>query len=443
MFKVSKSIIFLLVALLLLTMPVSSAMAAGEDENLSLGANITGALNTTTGVLTITGTGNMNNYRPGTQDSPTLAYAAVIKKVIIGDGITSIGQNSFRLCNKITSVSIPNTVTLIDTGAFGECTSLTSITIPASVTSINTAFTGCTSLTNIEVAAGNTVYSSISGVIYDKTETTLVSCTVGKTGTLSIPSSVTSIANSAFIGCTNLTGIVIPDSVASIGNYALNGCTNLAFIINEYDGMQTIGANAFNNAGSAVSAANRKAYASPTNTTFVDAMTTAGYTVKGLPNTVPVEGTIDATLISVTHPASVEYAIYPNLGYEAGAFIAPDIAVTNNTIVPVRVTVKSLTSAGGVGDFTDAAPSAHDWENLNTTDSKTYIALGLQIPTGGAGWNAGYEDEAKYAVDISDTPMGMLAATATGHITMLAKYGLAFDQGITAHHNLLLMFDLV
>ena len=159
--------------------------------------------------------------------------------------------------------------------------------------------------------------------------------------------------------------------------------------------------------------------------------------------TVPVTGTVNALTISVTHPASVEYAINPNLGYAADAFVAPDIPITNNTPVPVSVTVETLAStAGGTIQFTDVLPAAQDWANLNTADSKTYIALGLKIADS-TGWNTGYEDEAQYAVNISSKVFGVLDANATGKITMLANYGLAFDQSYSAMHSLVLLFNLV
>ena len=63
-------------------------------------------------------------------------------------------------------------------------------------------------------------------------------------------------------------------------------------------------------------------------------------------STVPVEGTITALTISVTHPATLAYTIDPNTG-ETGDFIAPDIPITNNTKVPVNITVQSLISSPG------------------------------------------------------------------------------------------------
>jgi hypothetical protein len=127
-------------------------------------------------------------------------------------------------------------VTSIGEGAFSGCSSLTSVTIPNSVTSIGgMAFSGCDSLAAITVAAANTAYSSVDGVVYNKTQTSLIQYPAGKTGSFTIPNSVTSIGDSAFSACTSLTSVTIPNSVVSIGRAAFSGCTSLASV--------TIGAN--------------------------------------------------------------------------------------------------------------------------------------------------------------------------------------------------------
>lgn len=158
--------------------------------------------------------------------------------------------------------------------------------------------------------------------------------------------------------------------------------------------------------------------------------------------TVPVEGTIDALTISVTHPASLAYTIDPNAD-EANDFIAPDIAITNNTKVPVNVTVQSLASStGGTLQFTDVAPEAQDWANLNLADSKTYLALGIKVKDA-VGWTAGYDENTRYAVEADPTMFGSLPANVTGTMVMEASHGLAFDQSYTAMHTLIFMFSLV
>jgi hypothetical protein len=88
-------------------------------------------------------------------------------------------------------------------------------------------FYGCTSLTTITVASFNPIYSGVDGVLFNKSQTTLIQCPGGKAGSYTIPNSVTNIADDAFEYCTSLTGVTIPTSVTSIGNEAFRCCFSL------------------------------------------------------------------------------------------------------------------------------------------------------------------------------------------------------------------------
>ena len=139
-----------------------------------------------------------------------------IKKVLIEDGVTSIGDFAFCGCLGLTSVTIPNSVTSIGEAAFYDCLCLTSVTIPNSVTSIGeSAFHGCKRLTSI------TIPNSVTSI----GEKDFEGCT-GLTS-VTIPNSVTSIGFSAFVGCSGLTSVTIPNSVTSIGDYAFYNCSCL------------------------------------------------------------------------------------------------------------------------------------------------------------------------------------------------------------------------
>ncbi len=115
---------------------------SGAIQSGTCGDNITWTLDD--GVLTLEGTGAMTDYEYSPWDGMD------VKKVVIGDGITTIGDYAFIGCTGLTSVEIPNSVTSIGKAAIGNCTGLTSITIPSSVTNIGfSAFNGCTGLEKI------------------------------------------------------------------------------------------------------------------------------------------------------------------------------------------------------------------------------------------------------------------------------------------------------
>jgi lysophospholipase L1-like esterase len=134
-------------------------------------------------------------------------------------------------------VSIPDVinnqpVTAIAAKAFQNKPGLTGVTIPASVTSIVTsAFSIDSNLTAITVDGFNTVYSSVDGVLFNRSQTTLLKCPGGKSGSYTIPAGVTSIANSAFASCTSLGSVTIPPSVTSIEAAAFSNCTGLTDVV--------------------------------------------------------------------------------------------------------------------------------------------------------------------------------------------------------------------
>jgi len=128
-------------------------------------------------------------------------------------------------------VMIGNGVTNIGDEAFEGCSSLTSVTIPDSVTTIgDETFLGCSTLTAITVDALNPNYSSVDGVLFDKGQTTLIECPGHKAGGYTIPGSVTSLEAGAFSGCSSLTSVTMPNSVSAIPDSTFQGCYSLTSV---------------------------------------------------------------------------------------------------------------------------------------------------------------------------------------------------------------------
>ena len=169
-----------------------------------------------------------------------------LTEITIPEGVTSIGDWAFSDCTSLTEITLPESLTGIGDSAFSGCSSLKEITIPAGVTSIGDGvFSDCTSLTAITVAEGNTAFTSVDGVLYDKAMTTLYVYPAARTAErFAIPKTVTTISDHAFSDCSSLTEITIPESVTAIGDRAFSCCSSLKEITLP-ESVTTIGSRAF------------------------------------------------------------------------------------------------------------------------------------------------------------------------------------------------------
>jgi len=190
------------------------------------------------GILTISGTGVMSDFTSSSFASSTAPWYELresVKSVVICDGVTSIGNRAFWGCTNLTSVSMPDSLTKIGSSSsyhgysfvFYGCASLKQINIPKNVTSIGLAdFAYCSSLTDITVDSNNSTYTSVDGVLFSKYMGTLHCYPSGKSGTYTIPSSVSTIDEGAFYSCVALTSINL-NNVDTIGTYAFYGCSGI------------------------------------------------------------------------------------------------------------------------------------------------------------------------------------------------------------------------
>ena len=142
-----KQIYILLIALLM-------GLSANAEESGTCGPNLTWHL-TDNGVLTISGKGEMYDYSyPYSKRVPWGDSREKVKRIIIGDGITTIGQAAFSGCSALTSVTIPNSVTRIGDWAFKYCRSLKILTFGSGLWGIGQeAFSDCINIAQISSEA--------------------------------------------------------------------------------------------------------------------------------------------------------------------------------------------------------------------------------------------------------------------------------------------------
>ena len=188
----------------LFTMSVPSVAYAETYSGVcgATGSNLTWTLDTSTGVLSITGTGAMKDY--GSNSEPWHNYRRYISSITIGPAVTTIGYEAFDGCFNLTSVTIPESVTAIGEYAFSGCYNLTSVTIPESVTAIgNGTFSGCSGLTEFKGK-----FASDNGhclIINDTLKAFAYNCGLSE---YNIPDGVKVIDERAFSGC-GLTTVTI------------------------------------------------------------------------------------------------------------------------------------------------------------------------------------------------------------------------------------------
>lgn len=320
--------------------------------------------------------------------SAAFLHCSAMTEIKLPSKLAAIPNEAFSDCRDLKAIAIPSTVTLIGTEAFANCESLSIIRIPASVKTIRAnAFLGCKGISKFDVDSGNTVYSSINGVLYGplespydpdinyeaNTEKTLINYPAGASATsFAIPSGVVRIAEDAFNSNKVLKNVTLPNGIKSIGSHAFFSCTALESI-NIPSTVTEIGSRAFDGCTAL------KSITIPASvTTFENAFSYSGLTSVVIENGVKTISTgafsYCTKLASVTIPESVT-------SIEAGAFggcpesmeiicekdsYAYSYAVSNGFKVKVNSSAEKTVKSITISEYPDKTDYIYK-ESINTS----------------------------------------------------------------------------
>ncbi len=212
----------------------------GGSNTNKCGDNITWEYNN--GTLTLSGSGDMYDYKTvydnkGVMTSTNLPFEdgfSYVEKVVIEEGITSVGDSAFTFFEKLKEVKLPSTLESIGDNAFAFCVKLDNVIIPHSVASIGVeAFRKCSELANITLPENLREISN--GLFY--------SCS--NLQNISIPKSVETIGQSAFAYCTSLESFTLPEALEVLDGLVFINCESIKEVTIPYN-VTKIGKKAFN-----------------------------------------------------------------------------------------------------------------------------------------------------------------------------------------------------
>lgn len=181
-----------------------------------------------------------------------------LESIELPEGITVLSGNLFYSCKGLKTVTLPKNLTSIEYNAFYSCTALQSLQLPDGLKSIgNEAFLNCTSLTSLSVpesvkSIGRSAFAYCMGLTtltlpesVESIDSYMLFRACSSLKTIKLPKGMTSIGSSAFAFCTSLSSVTIPDCVTRIDSNAFEECTSLSGV-RLPDGVTTLGYSNFN-----------------------------------------------------------------------------------------------------------------------------------------------------------------------------------------------------
>lgn len=198
----------------------SVSLSTSGSQLASIGA---GAFSGCTALLSLTLPGTLTNLGGG-----AFHGCMALTSVAVPGSVATLNYGVFQGCSGLTSLTLSEGTTFIDGAAFADCTSLPAIYLPSTVTNLGeNPFFRSSRLADIEVDPLNPVFSSLGGVLLDRSRTTLLAFPTGLTNDYAVPAGVTTIGRGAFMYCASLTNLTFPTSVTKIQQEAFQCCLSL------------------------------------------------------------------------------------------------------------------------------------------------------------------------------------------------------------------------
>lgn len=230
------------VFLLCLTLLLPAAQPAQALESGACGEGLSWVLNA--GTLTVTGTGDMTDYK-ASELPPWYEHRENITRVVIGAGVTSIGGFAFYECKSLVSISLPKSVKRIGSYAFASCERLASVGMSGSVTDIGDgAFYGCIALASLRLPYGLSRLGKQAFYRCESLRTVSVPADVRTMGDsvfayckglvrAEIHARIDELPAWTFYGCEQLSEVYLADTVGDVENYGFKKCDSLSTVFFE------------------------------------------------------------------------------------------------------------------------------------------------------------------------------------------------------------------
>ena len=225
----------LAVAMLFALMPTAAFADNAPGGNCGKdGSDVKWSFDTTTGTLTISGTGAMEEYENHPQ-RPWIAHKNEIKKVVIGEEVTTIGKHAFADCSQLSTVELPQNGKLKKIGynafgcIYGSAPIITEIVIPNSVEEIAPyAFDHCTQLATVKFASGSQLKTiGLNAFQHTAIEEVRIPASVEGLGVKGLETEPMFGGGWTFYNCSNLKKVVFesPSKLNYVSNGNFSGCS--------------------------------------------------------------------------------------------------------------------------------------------------------------------------------------------------------------------------